>query len=54
MTTDEKIVLLAKAVLELANRSAEKNDSYDGETYISTGIWLNDMYQIESIAQGRE
>ena len=40
MTIEEKIRVLAKAIMELADRSASEAD-YDGEQTVTTGVYLD-------------
>lgn len=48
-TTDEKIAILAKAILELAELAARAND-YDGETAVSNGVFLSLERELDALA----
>ena len=41
MTTDEKLAVIAKAILDLAEKAARFNGwSSEGQQEVATGIWL--------------
>jgi len=54
MTQDEKIILLAKAILGLAKMAATEED-YDGEQTIFTGVILPDNleWKLLEIIEGK-
>lgn len=53
MTQDEKIALLARAVLELAAKAAREWD-YDGESVVGTGIFLSEEAALKNISEDHD
>lgn len=50
LTTDEKLAVLAKAILEIANKVATEHD-FDGEQSVTTGLILDLQREVELIAR---
>lgn len=44
MTTDEKLAVIARAILDLAARSAREWD-YDGEQIVATGVQIDALLE---------
>lgn len=52
MTTEEKLAILARAILQLAADAARIWD-YDGEQMVGEGVILNDEAALRAIAETR-
>ena len=53
MTTDEKLAVIARTLLELAKKAATTWE-YDGETQVGTGVLLQLERELTEIAENRE